>query len=406
MKKHQGHSTTSLPVTPSLATKPGYIDASTSRGNTGSPPVRHANMMAQRRSNTSPKRRSAPNTPYVPSPLSKPVYVDKSIQCDRDEFDPTCDKPKVFKVPQHLLPMSPPDSTPPLTFIPFAKRLLRQAYSARQELEAMSQPIPSPTQSHPSLASPVMAAASSSEQVVARAASGVVNQDTMDVDMKDAAPATSTTTTNTQKKDVVATQSTQPSLTTSEPTIKPPPPPWPSTAAHISPLRQPINGYRATELRVQLPATPALSNASPTTPSVSLTPSSATASVSQSPWSLPSASTQPSFQTPGASVVAPSPIKKKLSLGDYMNRARSNLAPNNDKTASSTAQPQQSNSSLTATTAASTATLPKLDQSLKAEAKEQDLEGSAIEDTPMMEAGDHTTEVTATTCVSETDTKV
>jgi uncharacterized protein len=408
-KKQPGYSTASLPTTPSVSMmKPGYIDASTSRGHTGSPPVKlpYSSAMAQRGSNPSPKRRSAPSTPYVPSPLSKPTYVDKGIQCDRDEFDPTTHKPKVIRVPEHLLTPSPPDSKPPTTFVPFAKRLFMQAFGARQQLEAQSQPpppsaLPCPNPPFANAALPV-----TSEHPAAPAASVTVKQDLVDVDMKDVTVASSVPTVDHEVKDNTATQLPDPTSINPEPAIKPPPPPWPSTAGHTEPFRQPINGYRATELRVQLPPAQQFSNPSPTTPNVSNTPGSTPTSVGQSPWSLTSVTFQTSHHL-GSSAVSPSPVKKKLSLGDYMSRRHtSNLAPNNDKPAPLASQPQQPSNPSPAASTAQITSHPKPSESFMAEAKEHVFEESAIEDTPMKEAGDPMAGVTPTTTAPVSDSNV
>ncbi len=101
-----------------------------------------------------------------------------------------------------------------------------------------------------------------------------------------------------------------------------PPPPLPSQAAHTHKSVRPPNDY--TLQLSMLPAIPTFTNSmSSGAQSFSVfSPTSTASSVPQSPFAYGG----PSQSYPGlsAGAVAPSPVKKKLSLGDYMSR-RSNL---------------------------------------------------------------------------------
>lgn len=150
--------------------------------------------------------------------------------------------------------------------------------------------------------------------------------------------------------------------------FKPPPPPWP-----ISNNALPPNGYRVADMRVQLPPTPSFS----TNPaSILVSPSSFPSSLAQSPSGRSSSSYPPLSSSLSASnMVQPSPVKKKLSLGDYMRRGRSN-----NKTEASGIAGDKTGSS------------PTLEQSLLKplgeEAKGNEMEGVAIVETPSREDGE------------------
>ncbi|KAL1998130.1 hypothetical protein VTN02DRAFT_6811 [Thermoascus thermophilus] len=115
----------------------------------------------------------------------------------------------------------------------------------------------------------------------------------------------------------------------------PPPPPWPSTAAHNSIIPgQTADGVHSDPARpdaktstIQLPP-PTISSL----PAAG-TPGTIPPSPAQSTPGVESSSSHPGAQTPGSGVAAPSPVKKKLSLGDYLSR-RGNLAttPTSEKT--------------------------------------------------------------------------
>ena len=104
---------------------------------------------------------------------------------------------------------------------------------------------------------------------------------------------------------------------------KPPfPPPWPSTAAHntrIPPGRL-ANGHHASDLRVSLPPPPTF----PSLPS-------ATSPGSAAPALSPPSTDAATQSTPGAGITAPSPAKKKLSLGDYLIRRGTMTTPTSEK---------------------------------------------------------------------------
>lgn len=111
-------------------------------------------------------------------------------------------------------------------------------------------------------------------------------------------------------------------------------PPLPSTAAHhitLIPGMSPHNN-RSGGLHVQLP------------PNHFVMPTSTTPSVATpGPLQSPADPVSQPIQTPGGSITAPSPVKKKMSLGDYLGRRGTLTTPTTEK---SQAQATSSSSSL------------------------------------------------------------
>lgn len=227
------------------------------------PGVRHA----------SPRKTSNPNVPAVRSPLGRPQYVHSAIQTDPDADDmPSTPSPRVS------------------SFTPLTARLLKrfQVDRARfEESKRLSGPFGSPTAGgqHSHLSSP--------------------NTTADDVEMKD---ADSPTTTSRRRETGDAPAQSKIELTPPAwrlPVAPPSLPPWPSTAAHSRIPRKNADGNRS-DLRHQATAPAQVGVVSPG----SAAPSTASPPSSVDPLS------QHSGQ--GSSVSAPSPVKKKLSLGDYL----------------------------------------------------------------------------------------
>lgn len=153
------------------------------------------------------------------------------------------------------------------------------------------------------------------------------------------------------------------------------PPPWPSQAAQTPPKHHGhINGYRSTELRVQLPPTPQIlhdpASESPNVSTANLVPT-------RTPSAQTSTSHPPIFPANASSLIHPSPAKKKVSLVDYLSRLSNSKAESqstSDKNA--IASPVLHHNP------------PKVLAVLEGESKIIATEGSAIFDTPMKEADD------------------
>ena len=354
---HQLGHTSSIPNTPGVLNRPSpsYADAGTSNRYSGSPPpVKSTNV--NRRLNASPRKTSARNTPSPLSPFPRPAYVDHSVQTDPDDTEQADSPPpkrRKFSTPNQRL----------------LKRVLEdRARFDQQRLENSTNQF----DSTPSPQLPSSAASKSSE----------------DVEMKDAygpnsSPRYSPTFGRRSSDSSSILRSTTAGVST---------PLLPSQAAHSFAHLHPPNGQRL-QLST-LPPVPSFSNAAtPATPISTASPAVSTPSVGQSPFSFGAGSNAYHGLSLGA--VAPSPVKKKLSLGDYMSR-RSNLAttPTIEKSQSqalestSVAAPSQDPppkiSPIAEENLAPPSVMVKPSESFKEEALAMGTaEGSAIADTPM-----------------------
>jgi len=153
-----------------------------------------------------------------------------------------------------------------------------------------------------------------------------------DVEMKDAVDEGeqfAMSTPEKREKENIPQSSSSPTGETlgqsSHPPIQPPAPPWPVS---IPPTPNKSPSPRPTGLHVTLPPVPTFSVATqaqtPTTPSAAGTPPLNT-SMSGGPVALSPSSLQPHpplFSPSIQSAIAPSPMKKKLSLSDYSSRKK------------------------------------------------------------------------------------
>lgn len=268
-KRSSGHSAQATPTT-SSSKQAGYFSTPGSQSKS-----LHVDTNVGRKSNSPPARPSSTTghrrKVLSPAPVrERPVYVDAGLQVDLDN------------VPHEKLAVRRTG-----LFVPLCRRLLQRAHEDRMramekkvslEPEAVSQP----------------------------------NSVTKDVEMKDADSSTSRDA-RPSESDMSPSSS---SLTDTPGAMGKPPFPLPSTAAHhtVIPAKQ------RTGLHVQLPTntSPSTSGGGPVTPG--------------SAQSSSSSSAPPSAQTPGGSITAPSPVKKKLSLGDYISRRGTLASPTTEKT--------------------------------------------------------------------------
>lgn len=265
----------------------------------------------------SPRRASGPSTPSGRSGGSPQQYVDSAIQTEVDN--------------NAGLPPTTPDSalsTPRRSsFVPLTQRLLKRCYSDRVRLEQVCQQ--SPVSPSAPLASP---SSLGSHYVPPAVITTPSTRGGKDVDMKDLSSSGGTSSIRS-----VGQGSDMSPLSARSSTKPPAPPPWPSTAAHISRIPGKNMGSPGANLRVSLPP--------PSAPSVhsASSPGSAPPSTGMSPPNTLDSS-HPHPTTPGLGLTAPSPVKKKLSLGDYLIRRGTLATPTSEKTqaqATSTL-PQQS----------------------------------------------------------------
>lgn len=304
ISKQPGHFATSYsqPNTPGLPSKLQYTDASTSRRKSGSPITKSYNPIVGPRSTTftNPKKPvSQPNTPITPSPLIRQNYVDSFMQTEPDEEDAWYRPPA-----GPIAPKKP--------YMSLTKRLLLRSQQARAMLEERRRMPPE-----------IFNGARTNGHI--GNGSGEIdspreNTDTIMEDVESAqAPA------NPNDTESVVTHITRPLDRTVIAEIKPPPP-WPTGEQS-----RPVNGYRSNELRVQLPPKPSLSSDSSLNTPLVETPTSI---ASQSPFVHNAASHPSSFSHASSSLVQPSPIKKKVSLGEYISRQKGSQ-PTTDIPASS-----------------------------------------------------------------------
>lgn len=327
--KQLGHTAMSLsqPTTPGLSTKPQYADAGTSRRKSGSPTVKFYNPAARPKNGaaTGVKTRSSqPNTPSTPSALTRPNYVSTAMQTDRDDDDwysPPC-APVSVKKP----------------YISLTKRLLLRSQRDREKLEerrrsSINNSVPLNANGHSGSSAPQIHDAAEMEYSAQPPKSAHAPTDTL-----------SHTPSNTAE-------------------LKPPPL-WHSNGSQAATEQsRPINRFRTNDLRVQLPSKPSV-----TTDSASNTPliETPTSTVPQSPFVQNSASYPPLLSNSSSSTVQPSPVKKKVSLGEYFSRLKGSQPPSEMPSSS----PIMQHGTL------------KNFASLMGEPKDSAMHGSAIMETP------------------------
>ena len=244
-------------------------------------------------------------TPSLPSLLSCHMYVDSSMQTDLDPED-------------HGDFFGSETTAPRRPYMSLTKRLLLRCSFARKEMKARKD--------------------DSSEDVIMHAQREEENQHvlptnatplaTTEID-RDLSVCEQTTNSSAQLLSELLIEKPRPqdslhgqtdkipeSPTT---TLRPPPLPHDWQTPQASEQKPPINGFRNTDLKVQLPPKQLFSG-STTAPTISTTQTSTGNVVAQ----------PPKLQTPtfssSSSITQPSPIKKKLSLGDYMSRRSSHKA--------------------------------------------------------------------------------
>ncbi|KAF9893829.1 hypothetical protein FE257_009999 [Aspergillus nanangensis] len=238
------------------------------------------------------------------SSLARRPYIDSAMQT---EFDPN-DAP--------LLPPSPSSRRP--SFIPLTQRLLKRCYADRVRLDQTSRAPVSPSQSNTltQFTSPSPSTHGAAPMTVTTPS---VSGDKEDVEMRDVESPVGPSPGRQH------TREPDSSPLSGRESIKPPlPPPWPSTAAHNTRIPGTKVDMRRVDIQVPLTTTiipsipPATSPGSATTPSLMSSPST---------FEPPHQGAAP----PGSGVTAPSPVKKKLSLGDYLIRRGTMATPTSEK---------------------------------------------------------------------------
>ncbi|KAL4931291.1 putative PHD finger and SET domain protein [Aspergillus undulatus] len=257
---------------------------------------------------------SGPSTPSTQSASGHSQYVDSAVQAELD-------------VSNGVLP-SPPSSKRP-NFIPLTQRLLKRCHTDRIRLEHTSRQQPVSPQSnksaHEGLPHPPAVATPT-------ATTPSVSGEREDVEMRDLDSPTGSARSQTRNPSV----DISPSHGRGPGKALPLTSPWPSSAAHIT--RLPAHKATSPHVDLQVPLPPATATFHPST----VSPISAVSSAVSSPSTLDHSSHHSTAVTapPGAGLAAPSPVKKKLSLGDYLSRRGSLKTPTSEKIqAQTTAMP-------------------------------------------------------------------
>ncbi|KAL2815685.1 hypothetical protein BJX63DRAFT_155923 [Aspergillus granulosus] len=255
----------------------------------------------------SPRKTSFPSTPSTRILPGRSQYVDSAVQAELD-------------VANGMTP-SPPSSKRP-GFTPLTQRLLKRCHTDRVRLEQISLRQPtSPLSSNMMLEGTMTLThpGASTPTATTPSASG----DKEDVEIQDLESPTGSSSARSQTRNTTIESS--PSYGRG-PGKSLPPPPWPSSAAHIAR----VPAHKATSPRVDT-GVHLSANAITLVPSAT-SPSSALSSAVSSPSTLDPSLQHPAVAAPGAGVAAPSPIKKKLSLGDYLMQRSTLKTPTTEKT--------------------------------------------------------------------------
>lgn len=241
------------------------------------------------RRHASPRKPCNPSTRVVRPPI-RPQYANSAIQTDVDAND------------------EPPVPSPRMSgFTPMTYRLLKRFQVDRGQFEGRENAPDNPTPT----GSPLTASGRPPQPSSPNIFNGNDDVEMKDVDLPAAAPSR-----RRESGESAAYRKVELS-TSSHGSVKPPfPPPWPSTAAHNSRIPGWSFGGSPEANRADHP--PHLATTG------SFSPGSAARSTI-SPLSTADLTSQPGG--PGSGVSAPSPVKKKLSLGDYLIRRGTKATP-------------------------------------------------------------------------------
>lgn len=273
-----------------------YVDASTSRRQSGSPfsgisPTQAANFPegpASRQGSVACRSRQSSTTP-------RGIYTDSSTQTENVENTWYSSSPQSQNVKRSIIPLS--------------KRLLKNRQKLKLDVQAQQNTVAceqnqsavnSPSRSMDLDMAGFEDRSHPESPTDARGHRGSIASSTPSVDISGAA-------------DVI--MSDAPTILLNHPK-KPPPPPWP--AATVGGGNNTL-GQKSPDLRVQMPPTPSFTTPNMSgTLSGSVTPSSAAASIGQSPFGTSHFSGSfPVNSVNGVAHASPVKTTKKLSLSDY-----------------------------------------------------------------------------------------
>jgi len=325
-QKQLGHGMTfaSLPNTPGFAAGPRYSDASTSGKRSGSPVKRSKAGFG------GVTKHLQPNTPRTNPPNIRRDYVSVSVQTDTSDLTDNA-TPSSYQTQKRK------------PYISLGKRLLMRCEQDRQRMDEQRRTSFKGT--NEPLKNNVVAdtVGALEHNAPDEFTNNTSRPPSVDTEMPEI-PITESMTNGDMYSSHTSVKDRPPDVEEGNcspvrsPEIKPPPPPAVLHAAATAPDRDnPTNGFRSSDLRVQLPSVPPLHHDPASAPSMTTT---TTPTMARSPFSHTSSSYPPLFSgsTPGA--VAPSPIKK-VSLSEYFSRQK-NTSHSTDKGVASSPTTHQS----------------------------------------------------------------
>ncbi|KAL8914540.1 MAG: hypothetical protein Q9171_000893 [Xanthocarpia ochracea] len=272
--------------TPDLDSKLRYVNAGTSRRISRSPVGRLPPTSYSLNNEPASRKNRSPHLPQTPTASipRRPNYVSASVQTEPDE------QANWYQTVKSDQPRRP--------FMSLSKQLLLRSQRNRMRMEQRLQTEARQRQD---------AIASMQESNCNLNVSSLAGEDIQMQDVQSSLSHAATETTDgspIQKPRPPDDPGTRTESANAQ--IKPPPPP------------QSSNGYRGTDLRVQLPSAipqPGSDNISASPRDIGQSPMTIRSPFVQTPSSYP-----PLFSTPSSNIIQPSPVKKKYSLGEYMSR--------------------------------------------------------------------------------------
>ena len=302
-------SATSLPATPSLASKPSHLNTATTSSFAGSPPL---SAPLRRTSNMSTQKSSAPNTPSPLSQYKRPIYVDRGMQTEpepeeSEEHETTGPRPG-WEDYEH----------PTLKRIRIYKEWEIKDRIKREELKRKVEA---------GLAGPFATIVPTWLEERREKNKRLAERRAKEAREREEAAAAAVSPSSAVSPSTDKAEEWKPAST-----IQLAPPPLPSQAAHTQRSVRSPNNHKLQ--LCTLPPVPTFSSSttSATQPSTTFSPTPTTPSAPQLPFGY-SASSH-SYPGLSAGTVAPSPIKKKLSLSDYQRRKSNLTTPTVEKTQS------------------------------------------------------------------------
>ncbi len=301
------NATTCLPATPSLTFKPPNLEIPSTNHVTGSPTL---STPLRNTLNPSPQKSFAHNILKAPPRYKRPVYVDRGMQTDPEPEEEELEEPeRTGPQPEWFKTWQMPHVRRTKMYQEWERKDRVKWQELKKKIEAGLAP--------PSTRIVPTWLEERREEDKRRAEKRAAKEAK---EQEEVAAAAMVSPSSVVSNSTNQTEESKPAIPASATQL--PPPPLPSQAAHTHKSVRPPNDY--TLQLSTLPTIPTFTNSisSGALSSTAFSPTSTAPSVPQSPFAYGGSSQ--SYPGLSASAVAPSPVKKKLSLGDYMSR-RSNL---------------------------------------------------------------------------------